>query len=661
MQSLESETLELDPGGGGETVPITWVHTLVCGSGAAGLNAACQLDGRGVADLLVVTEGLKMGTSINTGSDKQTYYKISTCGEDQDSPLAMARNYFDNGSTHGDLALAEAAGSARAFLNLVNLGVPFPQDPYGQFVGYKTDHDPRRRATSIGPYTSRQMCISLTEDLRRRGIRVREKVNIVDLLTLGDGRGKRAAGVVLADDDGRLEVVGAENLVLAIGGPGGLYRTSVYPKAQTGAIGLPLLEGAFAHGISESQYGLSSTKFRWNVSGSFMQVVPRFISTDAEGGDEREFLPPYFESAGEMCSNIFLKGYQWPFDAAKARGGSSIIDILVYIETVQKGRRVFLDFRRNPTGFVLDELSEEARSYLVNSGSTQHLPIERLQAMNPNAVELYLRRNIDIRTEPLEVDVCAQHNNGGLAVNHWWESLNIKHLFPLGEVAGTHGVSRPGGAALNAGQVGGFRIADYVANRYRDTTLDRGAVRDLARQRLARLMDYLEASRGSPATWQEERAEIQQRMTRYGSAVRSGPGLETAIAEAEAQWQRLSRAGGNAGTYGAGRGRREALRNRHLCYAHLVYLQTLLFAVESGQGSRGSAVVLSGTGTPVHKALGDAWRIEDENRDFRAQVLETAIENGEVACRWVPVRPIPESDLWFETAWAAYRNREIYD
>ena len=60
---------------------------------------------------------------------------------------------------------------------------------------------------------------------------------------------------------------------------------------------------------------------------------------------------------------------------------------------------------------------------------------------------------IDITKEPLEIAVCAQHNNGGLAGNHWWESINVSRLFPVGEVNGSHGVYRPGGSALNAGQV----------------------------------------------------------------------------------------------------------------------------------------------------------------------------------------------------------------
>ena len=59
--------------------------------------------------------------------------------------------------------------------------------------------------------------------------------------------------------------------------------------------------------LTESQYGLASTKFRWNVSGTYMQVVPRIYSTDAAGGDEREFLTDYFPDMPSMATNIFLK------------------------------------------------------------------------------------------------------------------------------------------------------------------------------------------------------------------------------------------------------------------------------------------------------------------------------------------------------------------
>ncbi|NQU21049.1 MAG: FAD-binding protein, partial [Candidatus Nealsonbacteria bacterium] len=364
---MRNDTLTVtNPAGRQVSLPLTWVHTLVIGSGAAGLNAAVQLRSGGVDDVLIVSEGLQMGTSINTGSDKQTYYKLSLCGEEADAPGIMAKTYFDGGGMHGDLALVEAALSARGFMNLVNLGVPFPRDEYGQFIGYKTDHDPRQRATSIGPYTSREMCRALIRQVERLEIPVWEGRNVVQLLCVGEDNARRAAGAVVVKPDGSLELIAAENVVFATGGPGGLYKTSVYPAVHTGGIGLGLMIGAMAQNLPESQYGMASIKFRWNVSGTYMQVVPRFISTAADGiSDEREFLPEYFDTTGEMCSNVFLKGYQWPFDSRKVVGGSSIVDILVYIETLLNGRRVFLDFRRNPYGFAFDGLSEEALQYLT--------------------------------------------------------------------------------------------------------------------------------------------------------------------------------------------------------------------------------------------------------------------------------------------------------
>ena len=180
-----------------------------------------------------------------------------------------------------------------------------------------------------------------------------------------------------------------------------------------------------------------------------MQVIPRFISRAPDGvSDEKEFLAEYFNDPSEMFGNIFLKGYQWPFDAAKAIGGSSIIDILVYIEIMEKGRRVYLDFRADPEGFSIDALLEEARNYLLKSKATQDTPIARLEAMNPPSIELYQEHGIDLTEKALEIAVCAQHNNGGLSANIWWESTNTRHFFPIGEVNGSHGVNRPGGSAL---------------------------------------------------------------------------------------------------------------------------------------------------------------------------------------------------------------------
>lgn len=662
MIPLKPETVTIRGGlGDALTLPVTWVHTLIIGSGAAGLNAAVQLHALGITDLCLITEGLQSGTSINTGSDKQTYYKLSLYGGDADSPHQMAETYLAGGSMHGDLALVEAAGSVRAFAHLVDLGVAFPRDEFGQFVGYKTDHDPRRRATSAGPDTSREMCLALIREVKRRGIEVREGRLAVHLLVVPDLEGgRRAAGAIALDAAAGVEAYAAANVVFATGGPGGLYKTSAYPAVHTGGIGVALLSGARAQNLPESQYGLASTGFRFNVSGTYMQAVPRFISTAGDGtGDEQEFLRPYFDTAGAMNSAVFLKGYQWPFDSRKAVGGSSIIDILAYNECVVRGRRVSLDFRTDAEGFSFDDLCGEARAYLERSGALIRTPIARLAKMNPGAIEKYREHKIDLGAERLEVAVCAQHNNGGLAANLWWESLNIRHLFPIGEVNGSHGVYRPGGSALNSGQVAGFRAAEFIVNQYRGWTVDQEAVCSEIELRAAECLAWARLCESADRTWAEERREMQERMSRAGAHIRALETVIKASADAWGQWRRVNEGGAR---FSGGPDMLEAARTRSLCFAHAVYLDAIAFALASGSGSRGSAIVLdTKQGIPIHPKLGPEWRMIPEDPSFRGKVLESDPGyHGKPDHRWVPARPLPEANAWFETAWARFRAGEIY-
>ena len=59
--------------------------------------------------------------------------------------------------------------------------------------------------------------------------------------------------------------------------------------------------GGEGQNLTEWQYGLASVRPRWNVSGTYMQVLPRFISTDPQGGDQREFLFDFLKARG-ICS-----------------------------------------------------------------------------------------------------------------------------------------------------------------------------------------------------------------------------------------------------------------------------------------------------------------------------------------------------------------------
>lgn len=648
------------------------LNTVIVGSGAAGFNAADSLYSLGQNDIAIITEGVKMGTSRNTGSDKQTYYKQTLSGDGKDSVAEMAETLFAGGCMHGDIALAEAALSARSFYKLVEAGVPFPHNRYGEYIGYKTDHDPRQRATSAGPLTSRFMTERLEAKVVEKGITIFNGFQVIGILTQKEANGDNASAIgLVALDMNSLEaenkgftLLNCTNIIYATGGPAGMYKTSVYPESQTGASGIAFEVGARGINLTESQYGLASVKFRWNLSGTYQQVLPRYVSTNRDGTDEREFLDEYFRSEGKMLDAIFLKGYQWPFDPRKVESfGSSLIDILVYNETQNKGRRVFLDFTRNPSAMGdepdFSSLGDETYTYLKNSGALFGSPIQRLRKMNPPAIELYRNNGIDLEKEYLEMAVCAQHNNGGLMGNLWWES-NLRHLFPVGEVNGTFGVYRPGGSALNSTQTGSLRAAQYINANYTQAPLSEEVFLESACNDITvkfGMAEKFTSKNSGPSNVLDIRIAAQERMTAAGAHIRSPEGVDKALGECRAALKSLAEETRMSSVHELP----YAFQNWDILLTQFVYLNAIKEYIAKGGGSRGSYMIQDPSGRIPAEGLDESFRFRLDDGRLNASTCEVWLDTRKLECHmeWKPVRPIPKEDNWFENVWEAFRDGKV--
>jgi succinate dehydrogenase/fumarate reductase flavoprotein subunit len=628
-------------------------NTIVVGTGAAGFNAADRLYQYGQKDIAIVTEGINVGTSRNTGSDKQTYYKLTLAGGEQDSVREMAETLFEGQCVDGDIALCEAALSAQSFLRLAELGVPFPKNRYGEYIGYKTDHDPRRRATSVGPYTSKVMTEVLEREAREKNIDIYDRMQVIRILSDGN----KVYGIICLDlehaDDENLRFAAfcCKNIIFATGGPAGMYANSVYPRGHYGATGLAFEAGAKGRNLTEWQYGLASVSPRWNVSGTYMQVLPRLISTKEDGSDEREFLYDFFEDEGEMLTKVFLKGYQWPFDVRKVENGSSIIDILVYLETA-KGRKVYLDFTENPGKKEIDYhiLSDEAREYLQKAGACFGTPYDRLMHMNAPAVAFYKDRNVDLSKMKLEIALCAQHNNGGLAVDCWWQT-NLQGLFAVGEVAASHGVYRPGGSALNAGQVGSTRAAQYVAAKGTGAP-DLVMFRKLAEEALSWAEELADHSFGSKDTLLKYWKRVSERMSNVGAAIRNEKTIRKTVEELRKERMDFFR---NVRVAKAN-DIKKVFRLYEFLLCQQVYLESMLNYIEQGGKSRGSALYTDAKGKKPYAALPDEFifRLDDGKRSDMIQ--EILFREDYTEFFWRKVNPIPEDDDFFENVWRSFRE-----
>lgn len=324
-----------------------------------------------------------------------------------------------------------------------------------------------------------------------------------------------------------------------------------------------------------------------------MQVLPRFVSVD-ENGCEHEFLKEYFADEGQCLSMVFLKGYQWPFDSRKVVEGSSVIDLLVYRESVMRSRRVFLDFTKNPFGkdsLDYEALSGEAKEYLKNAGACFGTPIERLKHMNEPAIELYASKGVDLYHEMLEIALCAQHNNGGIAVDMWWQTC-VEGLFVCGEAAGTHGIYRPGGSALNAGQVGSLRAAQYIAAKRQGEPLANAVFLRAAAPYVEEHRRFCQSLMTHEDTVQALAQKAKKRMSAAGGAIRKEEFLEKAYRETAEDLQLLRQ---NTGAAGERRFIR-AYRLRDILICQRMYLFAMMDYIRQGNKTRGSSLYYDKSG-----------------------------------------------------------------
>lgn len=651
------------------SVPVYRCQALVLGSGAAGMRAVVELHRRGV-DVLVASTGLFAGTSACSGSDKQTLYTASTDFKG-DNFIKYAEGLCSGGAMNFSTAYIEAVGSNDAVGGLQFMGLPLPHDDQGAILRYQTDHDEAGRATSCGPRTSKLMVKVLFEEALRLGARILPSCSGIRIVKENVDGEERVCGVIALHREKKRNVYGlvfiqCEHLVIATGGPGELYRDSVYPHHCHGGLGLALEAGVELCNLTESQFGIGTPRdtFPWNLSGTYVQVMPRVYSVDSEG-NEINFLKRYYRSTREMVSNTFRKGYQWPFHSTRMLNyGSSLFDLAVYLEK-QAGRKVYLDFLSNPDPvnegevFSLDDLDPDVRAYLENNEALQELPIDRLNRMNPLAIELYRMHGTDLAVEPLEFAMNNQHMNGGIQIDDWGRT-NLKGCYAIGEAAGSHGVTRPGGAALNSGQVFGKRVAVVIRRSYNDPQVFEPS-QSLIASSLEQVLNEADAFVQGDAelTPKKVKIELQARMSDYAGIICRREDVESALHDARSLRERLVSEGlsvSSASLVG------HAFRWRHMVWVSEAVLAALNFYIQKGGGSRGARAICADDGTQSPEAsVEDLSRfrfVEEQSKDQNEKILVRLID-GKITIRTMAVDLTPDAKReFFERGWGPYLIKE---
>jgi succinate dehydrogenase/fumarate reductase flavoprotein subunit len=277
--------------------------------------------------------------------------------------------------------------------------------------------------------------------------------------------------------------------------------------------------------------------------------------------------------------------------------------------------------------------------------------------MNPLSIELYKRYKYDITRDPLEFAINNQHMNGGLAVDAWG-ATSLEGCYAVGEAAGTHGATRPGGAALNAGQVFGTRCAEHIASRRkpRDATkTDKPVVEEA----VAGVLDALRNGSALKAT--AVRKEVQDRMSDHAGILCNVKDVRAAAEEAHALNESIRQQG--IAFDGANEALR-ALQWRQSALASEAVLAALSFYLERGGGSRGARTVCSPNGdrTPETSSgpLNEVRFVSERDEDRRVQI-HVRFRDGKFDCAPQPIRQRDRDYRpFFERDWPDYLTGAIH-
>ena len=324
-----------------------------------------------------------------------------------------------------------------------------------------------------------------------------------------------------------------------------------------------------------------------------------------------------------------------------------------------------MDFNRNPLPvpgdlqFSLERLDEDVRTYLGNAGADQAMPIDRLRHMNPLAIELYRRYKIDIAAGPLEFAVNNQHMNGGIAVDTWARS-SLAGCYAVGEAAGTHGVTRPGGAALNAGQVFGTRAAEHIAASGRAKAVAKANIRRAAETGVAQVCTVLRPD--SPLTVRKVRENVQSRMSDQAGMICDAESVGTALAEARALNADI-RAQGIA--YGRPAEAVRALQWQQMALASEAVLGALDHFIRNGGGSRGARAIRDPEGEALPLTIDgplEDYRFRVERDADRTEQIVVRLDGEALRIATRPNRPFNEhARSFFERDWPDWLTGRIFD
>jgi len=443
---------------------------VIVGAGLAGLYAALNID-ENLQCIILAKENMDNSSSwLAQGG-------IAAAISHDDTPELHLKDTLTAGAGKGNMEAATVlvTEGPMDIQTLVELKVPFDLDDFGEFhFTREGGHNKRRVVHAGGDATGRETIIALSHIVsNRKNITFSGYTCLFDVL-LEKGR---VSGVIVRYLDNEFHLIKTNNVIVATGGIGQLYKSTTNPPVATGdGIAAAIRAGANVTDIEFVQFHPTGL---WDAGRDGSD----FLISEAVRGEGGLLV----NSDGER----FMVGLHELAELAPR-------DIVA--------RAIAAELKR----------SGEKHAYIDITSKSE----EFLKTRFPTIFNECLKHGINIAYDKIPVSPIQHYLMGGIETDIDG-CTNIKGLYVCGEAAntGVHGANRLASNSMLECLVFGRRCAQYINRNQRDSTYSTMII-DLAKlpYRPHENLDY-------PLI----RGAIQQLMNDYCHVARSRSGLELTL------------------------------------------------------------------------------------------------------------------------------------
>ncbi len=382
---------------------------LIVGSGCSGLYCALQLP-RDKQITIITKADLESNDSflaqggmcmLKDESDYDSYFEDT-----------MKAGHYENDKKSVDIMIRSSQDVVR---DLLSYGVDFKREENGELAFTREGAHSQKRIVFHEDITGKEITSHLLEQVKKLpNVTLMEYTTLLDIVE----KENTCYGAVLRMQDGSIELVEADDTVLASGGIGGLYRHSTNFRHLTG----DALAIAARHGVELK-----------NIN--YVQIHPTTLYSEKK--EDRSFL---------ISESVRGEGAKL-YDKNMNRFVNELLPRDLLTEAIHE------QMKKDHTDYVWEDL--------------RTIPADELKSHFPNIVEHCREMGYDVTKECIPVVPAQHYFMGGIKVNHR-SKTSMNQLYAVGETAcnGVHGRNRLASNSLLESLVFAKRAAqDMVAKQ----------------------------------------------------------------------------------------------------------------------------------------------------------------------------------------------------